>query len=106
MHNECPTVNYKGEDRVVYRGGKDFTLRPGEVPVENGYVVMEHGPSVNVKAARVIKYGTPTQITYLPDGLTLIQTGSDMGHFVISAAHSQMTMSEYLSLLGRINLPY
>ena len=52
----------------------------------------------------MVAFGKPTQITYLSDGLKLIQTGSDAGHFAISAAHSETAMSEYLALLGKVKL--
>ena len=41
VHNACSTVTVDVKESIVYRGGNDLTLKPGEVPIKNGYVLMK-----------------------------------------------------------------
>ena len=103
VHNECGN-NLTPDGEEVYRGGTSLELKPGEVPItKDGYVKMKSGPSVNTDIAKAAKFGVPTKIKYIPDGLKLVQTGKDLGHYVIAASRS-MTMNEYLSLLSKVKL--
>ena len=68
--SETPTVDYKGEERPVYRGGDDFTVKNNEIKInpETGNVKTSHGVSLDVNSDTVSKFGGAYKIESLPDG--------------------------------------
>jgi len=107
VHNQCNEVdnnNLTPDGKEVYRGGTSLKLKNGEVPItKEGYVKMKAGPSVNTDMVKAAKFGVPTKIKYFPEGLRLVQTSGDLGHYVIAASR-KMTMYEYLFLLSKVRL--
>ena len=104
VHNQCSNNHLTPNGEEVYRGGTSLEVKPGEVPItKEGLVKMKNGPSVNTDIVKAAKFGVPTKIEYIPDGLMLVQRGNDLGHYVIAASRS-MTMNEYLSLLSKVKL--
>ena len=103
VHNKCPTVEYNGEERVLYRGGDTFEATPNQVKMDaKGNVLPKRGLSVNVDPANsnVIKYGGPHKITYMPQELTFIPIGSP-GHYEIIPKVA-MPFTQYQNLLNQI----
>lgn len=95
VHNACPGGEY-------YRGGSDFSAKPGDVRyTQDGLVKTTHGVSVNTNPASVAKHGVPHKLIDLPDGLTIIQRGVNATHYEIVASY-QMTYVQYQNLLSKI----
>lgn len=96
-------VNYNGEDVPVYRGGNDFTVKSSEVRIDDktGKVKTTHGVSLNVDKDAVSGFGGIYKIESLPDGLKIIQRGTNPKHFEIVPVH-EMTLEIYQELLYQI----
>ena len=99
------TVNYNGEEKEVYRGGSDLTVKPNEVKIdpETGLVKTTHGVSVNVNPNAVSNFGGAYKIVNLPDGLNIVQRGLDLMHFEIVPTYP-MTLEAFQILLDMIDL--
>jgi hypothetical protein len=97
------TVNYKGEDVAVYRGGKDFTVNSEDIKIDKktGMVKNTHGISIDVNPSTVSKFGGAYRIDSLPDGLKIIQRGLRAEHFEI-VPKENMTLEAYQNLLNQI----
>ncbi|MGN6711392.1 cellulose binding domain-containing protein [Anaerocolumna jejuensis] len=97
------TVRYGDEAVSVYRGGNNFTIKPGEIKVDKvtGIVKDTHGVSLNVNPSAVSKYGGAYKIDSLPDGLKIIQQGKNVEHYVIVPSRS-MGVDEFQGLLNQI----
>lgn len=105
-HNKCGvTVNYKGAEVAVYRGGNDFTIKPGEVKIDSktGLVKTTHGVSLDVNPDTVSKFGGAYRIESLPEGLRIIQRGSRAEHFEIVPAY-EMPLEQFQKLLNQITV--
>lgn len=100
-----PTVNYQGKEVPVYRGGKDFKVKPNEVKVggKTGLLKDTHGVSVDVNPDTVSKFGGAYKIDSLPDGLKIIQRGLRSEHFEIVPS-TPMTLEEFQQLLSLIEI--
>ena len=95
VHNGCPNGDY-------YREGKDFSARPSEIKMsKNGMVRTTHGVSVNTNPGAVSQHGVPHKIVDLPDGLDIIQRGTNLSHYEIVPAQP-MPLSQYQDLLSQI----
>ena len=90
-------------DQNYYRGGTSFAPSATDIKLQNGYVKMNCGVSVNLDPNKVLKFGTPTLVTYIPDGLTFYHTSGT--HYVIAPAHNTMTEAVFRDLCSRINNP-
>ena len=97
------SVSYNGEKSAIYRGGTDFTIKTGEVKInpETGNVRTTHGISVNVDPKAVSRFGGSYRIDYLPEGLEIVQRGSNPGHFEIVPAY-EMPLETFQELLYQI----
>lgn len=107
--SETPTVDYKGEERSVYRGGDDFTVKSNEVKInpETGNVKTSHGVSLDVNPDTVSKFGGAYKIESLPEELKIIQRGGRAEHFEIVPAY-EMPLETFQDLLNQIDVsgPY
>ncbi|MGE5329543.1 MAG: fibronectin type III domain-containing protein [Deltaproteobacteria bacterium] len=97
------TVKYGDKAVSIYRGGSDFTLKPGEIKIDKatGMVKDTHGVSLDVNPDTVSKFGGAYKIDSLPDGLKIIQRGSRAEHFEIVPT-KPMTVDEFQGLLNQI----
>ena len=106
---ETPTVEYDGEERPVYRGGDDFTVKSNEVKInlETGDVKTTHGVSLDVNPETVSKFGGAYKIESLPEGLKIIQRGARPEHFEIVPEY-EMPLETFQELLNQIKVsgPY
>jgi RHS repeat-associated protein len=91
------------DGKPVFRGGNSFTLKEGEVRIDQGtgLVKTTRGISLNTDADKVSKYGGAYQITYLPDELKITQVGQDAGHYEIVPT-VEMTKEKFQDLLNKI----
>ena len=98
-----PTVNYKGKEVPVYRGGNDFTVKPSEIKVDRktGLVKTSHGVSLDVNPDSLTKFGEVYKIDSLPEGLKIIQRGGRPEHFEI-VPNEPMPLEEFQRLLNLI----
>ena len=87
----------------VFRGGKDLTLKSGEVKVDptTGLVKSSHGPSLDVNAATVEKFGGAHQIKSIPSELKILQRGGRLEHFEI-VPKEPMAMDKFQQLLNQV----
>ncbi|ATW25301.1 hypothetical protein DCMF_11450 [Candidatus Formimonas warabiya] len=95
VHNTC--------EMNVYRGGNDFTIKPGEVKIDKstGLVTPQRGVSLNTDAGKMSKFGGAYKIDSMPEGLQIKQVGSDPGHFEIVPKYP-MTQAEFQGKLNQI----
>ena len=100
-----PTVEYNGEERPVYRGGVDFTVKSNEVKInlETGNVKTTHGVSLDVNPETVSKFGGAYKIESLPEGLKIIQRGARPEHFEIVPEY-EMPLETFQELLNQIGV--
>ena len=107
--SEAPTVEYNGEERSVYRGGDDFTVKSNEVKInpETGDVKTTHGVSLDVNPETVSRFGGAYKIESLPEGLKIIQRGARPEHFEIVPEY-EMPLETFQELLNQIGVsgPY
>ena len=101
--SKAVTVKYGDEAVSIYRGGSDFTLKPGEIKIDKatGMVKDTHGVSLDINPDTVSKFGGAYKIDSLPDGLKIIQRGSRAEHFEIVPT-KPMTVDEFQGLLNKI----
>lgn len=102
-NSNSPKVNYKGEERSVYRGGDDFTVKNNEIKInpETGNVKTTHGVSLDVNPDSLSKFGGAYRIDSLPEGLKIIQRGIRAEHFEIVPAY-EMPLETFQQLLNQI----
>ena len=100
---DCPKVNYKGEERPVYRGGDDFTVESKDIKInsETGNVRTTYGVSLDVDPNTVSKFGGAYRIGSLPEGLEIIQRGIRAEHYEIVPVY-EMPLETYQELLNQI----
>jgi hypothetical protein len=67
----------------VYRGGDDFTVKPGDTKVINGTVQPTHGISLETDPAVLARFGGAKKIVSIPDELQIVQRGKRATHFEI-----------------------
>jgi RHS repeat-associated protein len=98
-------VAYDGKSVPVYRGGNDFTVKPGAAKIdkETGLVKTTHGVSLEVHPANAEKFGTPYKIESIPEGLKIEQRGVRLDHFQIMPA-KQMQLEEFQKLLNQVKV--
>ncbi|MEW4412339.1 hypothetical protein [Clostridium sp. AN503] len=96
-------MDYKGEERPVYRGGDDFTVKNNEIKInpETGNVKTSHGVSLDVNSETVSKFGGAYKIESLPEGLKIVQRGARAEHFEIVPAY-EMPLDTFQNLLNQI----
>ena len=101
--SEAPTVDYKGEERPVYRGGNDFTVKSNEVKLnpKTGNVKTTHGVSLDVNPGTVSKFGGAYKIESLPEDLQIIQRGVRPEHFEIVPKY-EMPLEIFQGLLNQV----
>jgi Domain of unknown function (DUF4157) len=87
----------------VFRGGKGFKLKPGEVKLDRatGLVQPTHGPSLDVVPENVARFDGAHRITHIPTELKVIQRGSRIEHFEV-VPRQPMTESKFQQLLDAI----
>jgi RHS repeat-associated protein len=69
---------------AVYRGGTSMAVKPNEIRVDaNGMVRPTHGVSLSTNPAGLERFGGARQIKNLPEGLQIIQRGSNVSHYEI-----------------------
>jgi len=85
----------------VYRGGNDFTIKPGEIRIDQstGMVKSAHGVSLYVDPNKLLKFGGAYKIETIPDGLESIQRGTRAERFEIVPS-KPMPVEESQSLLN------
>jgi RHS repeat-associated protein len=98
-------VAYDGKTVPVYRGGNDFTVKPGDIKIdkETGLVKTTHGVSLEVHPANAEKFGTPYKIESIPKGLKIEQRGQRLDHFEIMPA-KPMKLEEFQMLLNQVKV--
>ncbi len=103
VHNMCDMNVGDGPNSSVYRGGKDFTVKPNEVRFNKitGNVKTTHGVSVNLDPNSVSKFGGAYKIDGIPDGLKIIQRGANPSHFEIVPTY-EMPLETFQMLLNKI----
>ena len=108
VHNSCSNsgvkVSFNGNKVPVYRGGNDFTIKPGDIRIDaaTGLVKTEHGVSLNVRPDKVVQHGGAYRIDYLPNELKIIQRGiNNPLHFEV-VPKAPMPVSDFQSLLNQI----
>jgi len=96
-------VNLGGKKVPVYRGGSDFTLKPGEFRVTPNGKYPARGLSLNADASKVANYGGAKQIKSIPDGLKIIHTPSKANpmHFDIIPTNPKISHTDFQKLLYR-----
>lgn len=87
----------------VFRGGKGFKLKPGEVKVDRttGLVQPTHGPSLDIVPDNVARFGGAQQVTRIPSELKVIQRGARIEHFEV-VPRQPMTEAKFQQLLDAI----
>jgi RHS repeat-associated protein len=87
----------------VFRGGKDLTLKPGEIKLDpkTGLVKPSHGPSLDVNASTVERFGGAQQIKSIPAELKIIQRGARPEHFEI-VPREPMPLDKFQELLNQV----
>ena len=97
------TVKYGDEAVSVYRGGSDFTIKPGEIKIDKatGMVKDTHGVSLNVNPYTVSNYCGAYKIDSLPDGLKIIQQGKNAEHYVIVPSRP-MNVDEFQGFFNQV----
>lgn len=89
-------------ETAVYRGGTDMTFTPNEVRLDaKGMVKPTHGLSVNTNAAGLERFGGAQQIKTIPEGLQIIQRGSNQNHFEIVPTQP-MKPEQFQLLLNKV----
>ncbi len=99
------TVPFNGEQVSVYRGGKEFKLKPGEYKInkESGMVKTTHGVSLDTQPETVSKFGGAYRIESMPDELQIIQRGKRAEHFEI-VPKVEMSVEKFQNLLDEIKV--
>jgi hypothetical protein len=87
----------------VFRGGKGFKLKPGEVKVDRttGLVQPTHGPSLDIVPDNVARFGGAHRVTRMPSELRVVQRGARIEHFEI-VPRQPMTEAKFQQLLNAI----
>jgi RHS repeat-associated protein len=88
----------------VYRGGNSFKVRAHDIELDaNGLIKPGSGVSVNTNPKSVKQFGGAYRVGNLPEGLAVVQQGSDSGHYQITPT-KPMTVEQYNKLLGQVEL--
>ncbi len=87
----------------VFRGGDDWTVKPGETRVIGGQVQPTHGVSLDTDTARVARFGGARRVVSVPDELQIIQRGRRDTHFEI-VPKQPMTPDRYQELVNQVKL--
>ena len=89
----------------VFRGGSSLRLKPGEAKVDKatGLVKTTHGPSLDVDAAAMDKFGGAHRIDSVPTDLRILQRGKNLGHFEV-VPREAMTQERFQELIGQIKM--
>jgi len=100
------TVKLNGADVSIFRGGADFTLKPGEFKVTPNGKYPARGLSLNADASKVANYGGAKKITSVPNGLEIIHTPSNANpqHFDIIPRDRTISQEQFQSLLNQIKV--
>ncbi len=85
----------------VYRGGSDFTVKPGDTKVVNGLVQPTHGLSLETDPAVLARFGGAKKIVSIPDDLQIIQRGKRDTHFEV-VPKIPITPDEFQELVKKI----
>jgi RHS repeat-associated protein len=87
----------------IFRGGKDLKLKPGEFKVDPATKLVKpsHGPSLDVSAETVEKFGGAHQIKSIPPELKIIQRGSRLEHFEI-VPKEPLPVDKFQELLNQV----
>jgi hypothetical protein len=88
-----------------YRGGTDLTPKPREVKIDQatGMVLPQRGISVFDQPDGLDRFGGANEVTDLPEGLRVIQTGRNPHHHEIVPT-APMPPEQYAELLQQIVL--
>jgi RHS repeat-associated protein len=106
---DCKTFKAKtndGELVDVFRGGTDFTLKPGEFRVTPDGKYPARGLSLNADASKVAPYGGAYKITSIPEGLDIIHTPSAANpmHFDVIPKDLGISEQGFQNLLNQITI--
>jgi len=89
----------------IFRGGTDFTLRPGDMKVDpvTRLVKPSHGLSLDANPAMLERFGGAHQSKTIPPELKIVQRGSRLEHFEI-VPREPMTPEHFQELLRKVEL--
>jgi len=89
---------------TLYRGGADIRVRENiDVKIKDGMVQTNKGPSLNMDPEKVKQFGGAYRVESMPDELTVIQRGTDPGHFEI-VPKNPMPLERFIELLQKVVL--
>jgi RHS repeat-associated protein len=90
----------------VFRGGTDFTLKPGEFRVTPNGVYPAKGLSLNADPFKAVPYGGAYRIVSIPDGLDIIHTPSKANpmHFDVIPKDLSISDEGFQNLLNKIKI--
>lgn len=88
----------------VYRGGTDWTVKPGETRVKDGMVQTTHGCSLDTdKNYPAVASRGAHRVTSLPAELKIIQRGQRLTHFEV-VPRAPMPTDRFQDLVNQIGL--
>jgi hypothetical protein len=109
MSGKAPYQGSSGEEidptKVdVYRGGSDFTVKPGETKVKDGMVQTTHGLSLDTdKDYPAVASRGAKRVTSVPAELKIIQRGQRLTHFEV-VPRQPMPPDKFQNLVNTIGL--
>ena len=97
------TVRHGNQNVPAFRGGANFTIKPGEIRIDptTGMVKSTHGVSLDVNPHAVQRFGGAHQIATMPSDLQIIQRGARLSHFEI-VPRIPMSQEQFQNLLNQI----
>ena len=87
----------------VYRGGNDWTVRPGDTKIIGGMVQPTHGVSVETDSELLARFGGAKKIVSIPDELQVIQRGKRATHFEV-VPKTAVTPERFQELVNQIEI--
>jgi RHS repeat-associated protein len=100
------TVAYGDQQVPIFRGGGDFTLKPGEYKVTPNGKYPARGLSLDANPNNLENYGGAFEIKKIPNELEIIHTPSARNpkHYDIIPKNTKISESEFQTLLNKIEV--